>query len=128
MISSLAAALLLAQSATAPFSQRGFIETRGIVYPQTAPSDSAHVVGDALLRWEGSYKPSSWLSFEGSFDGRIDTHRQVAREWDLDWDGRETQRPALSMRRFSAVLHRGKFTAEVGRQFIRWGKADILNP
>jgi hypothetical protein len=25
-------------------------------------------------------------------------------------------------------VHKGKITAEIGRQFIRWGKADILNP
>jgi hypothetical protein len=28
----------------------------------------------------------------------------------------------------SVLLHRGRFNAEIGRQFIRWGKADILNP
>ena len=128
MISGAMVVFVLAQGATPQFSQRGFIETRGIVYPQTAPNDSGHVVGDALLRWEGAYKPKSWLTFDGSFDARTDTHHQVAREWDLDVDGRETQRPALSMRRMSATFHRGKFTTEIGRQFIRWGKADILNP
>ncbi len=25
-------------------------------------------------------------------------------------------------------MHQGRLTAEVGRQFVRWGKADILNP
>jgi len=118
------AALLLAQSLT----QRGFIETRMLTYPQDAPNDSANFVGDALLRWEGQYKAKSWLSFSGSFDARTDTHHQVARTWPVDWDGRQTQRPALSMRQFSATLHRGKFTVEIGRQFIRWGKTDILNP
>ena len=118
------AALLLAQSLT----QRGFIETRMLAYPQDAPNDSANFVGDALLRWEGQYKAKSWLSFSGSFDARTDTHHQVARTWPVDWDGRQTQRPALSMRQFSATLHRGKFTVEIGRQFIRWGKTDILNP
>jgi hypothetical protein len=28
----------------------------------------------------------------------------------------------------SAALHKGGATVEIGRQFIRWGKADILNP
>ena len=32
------------------------------------------------------------------------------------------------MRRLSATLSRGGFTLDVGKQFIRWGKADILNP
>ncbi len=118
------AALLLAQS----FSQRGFVETRGLVYPQTAPNDSGRIVGDALIRWEGSYTAKPWLTLSSSFDARTDTHRQVARDWKLDVNGRNIQRPSLSMRRMSATLHRGKFTAEVGRQFIRWGKTDILNP
>jgi hypothetical protein len=123
------AALLIAQGAAAQsFSQRGFLETRALVYPQTAPNDSAHFVGDALLRWEGDYTATPWLTISGSFDGRTDTHHQVAREWDVDFDGRTIQRPALSARRISATLHRGGFTAEIGRQFIRWGKTDILNP
>lgn len=118
------AALLLAQN----FSQRGFLETRGLGYPQTTQNDSGHIVGDALFRWEADYTATPWLTIYGSFDARTDTHRQVAREWDLDVDGRNLARPALSMRRFSASIHRGRFTAEIGRQFIRWGKTDILNP
>ncbi|MEI9813710.1 MAG: hypothetical protein WDO18_14125 [Acidobacteriota bacterium] len=117
-------ALLLAQS----FTQRGYVETRVLAYPQSAPGDSGHIVGDVLARWEGSYQATPWLNISSSFDARTDTHRQVAREWDFDVDGRNIQRPALSLRRMSATLHRGKWTAEVGRQFIRWGKTDILNP
>jgi len=37
-------------------------------------------------------------------------------------------RPALSFRRFSATAFKGPVTLEAGKQFIRWGKADILNP
>jgi hypothetical protein len=118
------AGFLLAQS----FTQRGFVETRALVYPQTAPGDSGRVVGDVLLRWEGSYTATPWLTISSSFDGRTDTHRQVARSWELDTNGRNIARPALSMRRMSATLHQGKFTAEIGRQLIRWGKTDILNP
>src|SRR6202008_634046 len=46
----------------------------------------------------------------------------------IDWKDRSAQRPAFSLRRFSATYHKGKLTAEFGKQFIRWGKADILNP
>lgn len=118
------AALLLAQNLT----QRGFIETRAITYPQAAPGDSGRIVGDALLRWEGDFSPTPWLTISSSLDARTDTHRQVLRNAAFDTNGRTIQRPALSMRRMSASIHRGKFTAEVGRQFIRWGKTDILNP
>jgi hypothetical protein len=124
MITGALVSVLVAQS----FTQRGFVETRALVYPQTVPGDSGRVVGDALLRWEGSYTPTPWLTISSSLDARTDTHRQVSRDAAFDVDGRNIQRPALSMRRMSATLHRGKFTAEVGRQFIRWGKTDILNP
>ena len=105
------AAILLAQD----FSQRGFLENRTLVYPQTAPNDSGHVVNETLLRWDASYQPKPWLTFSGSFDARTDTHRQVARTWDVDVNGQNILRPAFSLRRMSATLHRGKFTAEVGR-------------
>lgn len=117
-------AVLLAQG----FDQRGFIEDRTVVYPQAGSNDSGRVVSETLLRWEASYDVRPWLSLRGSFDARTDTHRQDRRTWALDVDGRQIQRPALSARRMSAVLHSGKFTAELGRQFIRWGKTDILNP
>lgn len=123
------ATLLLTCSTWAQqFDQRGFIENRTLVYPQEGANDTGHVVDEMLLRWEVSYEATPWLSLRGAFDARSDTHRQVARTWDLDIDGRNIQRPALSIRRASAVVHRGGFTGEIGRQFIRWGKTDILTP
>lgn len=117
-------ALMLAQN----FEQRGFIENQTLVYPQTAPNDSANIVNQTLLRWDASYQLTPWLKISGSIDARADTHEQTERTWGLDVDDRSIQRPAFSLRRASATLHKGKFTAELGRQFIRWGKADILNP
>jgi hypothetical protein len=52
----------------------------------------------------------------------------VQREWGLSWQDREIQRPAFEVRRLSAIYHRGRVTAELGKQFVRWGKADLLNP
>jgi len=115
---------LLAQN----FEQRGFIENRALFYPQDAPNDRAHAVDQTLLRWEASYKVAPWLKFNGSFDARADTHRQVDRSLRLDLDDRAIQRPTLSLRQLSATIHKGKVTAELGRQIIRWGKTDILTP
>jgi hypothetical protein len=117
-------ALLLAQN----FDQRGFIENQTLFYPQTAPNDSGTIVNQTLLRWEASYQIAPWLKFSGAIDARTDTHLQTERTWGFDVDDRSIKRPAFSMRRASATLHKGKFTVELGRQFIRWGKADILNP
>jgi hypothetical protein len=110
------------------FTQRGFIETALTAYPETAPNDSGHAVGYGLLRYEASYKLRPWLRLSGSIDARFDTHEQVDRALHLDWQDRSLRRPALSLRDFNATLSKGKLTAEFGKQFIRWGKADILNP
>lgn len=117
-------ALMLAQN----FEQRGFLENTTLIYPQTAPNDSGYVVDETLLRWEASYKLASWLKISGAFDARTDSHRQVSRESGFDVDDRSILRPAFSLRRLSSTLHKGKVTAEIGRQFIRWGKTDILTP
>ena len=122
---------LLALSTSAfgqAFQERGYIENQTLIYPETTPNDSGHVVNETLLRWEASFQAYSWLKLNTALDARFDTHQQVEREWRLDVDDRSIQRPAFSLRRISATIHKGKFTAELGRQFIRWGKADILNP
>jgi hypothetical protein len=120
---------LLAHSLTAQsFEQRGFVENQTLLYPQDASNDSGHAVDSMLVRWEASYKASSWFTLAGAFDARADSHGETDRAARVDFDDRETLRPALSVRRLSAVMHKGKLTAELGRQFIRWGKADILNP
>jgi len=115
---------LLAQN----FEQRGFIENQSFFYPQKAPNDSAQVVDQSAIRWEASYKVAPWLKLSGTLDARADTHRQVDRNARLDLDDRTAQRPALSLRELNATVHKGKVTAEFGRQIIRWGKTDILTP
>jgi hypothetical protein len=123
-------ALLLAAFAAGAqdFSQRGFLEITGLLFPQTAPNDSSHAVGEALFRYEAFYKLSPNLRFAGGIDARTDTHRETERELGLSWWDRERLRPAFEVRRLSATYTRGKLTVEAGKQFIRWGKTDVLNP
>ena len=122
----LAAATAYAQN----FTQRGFLETTALVFPQAAPNDSAHAVGEALFRYEAFYKLTN-LSFAASVDARADTHQETARDWgswrDFWWD-RTRRRPLFSVRRLSATYTRGRLTLEAGKQLIRWGKADVLTP
>jgi hypothetical protein len=110
------------------YTERGFLENRGTFYPQKAPNDSAQAVGESLFRYEGFYKPSQTLEVAGAVDFRIDTHRQVERTFHLSWWDRETQRPIGEIRRLSASYHNGPLTFEAGKQFIRWGKTDIVTP
>lgn len=110
------------------FTQRGYLETRGLFFPQTVPGDSSRAIGEAILRWEASYKLNENWKLNGMLDARTDSHRQVERELRVDWQDRSTMRPALSFRRFSATYSKKGLTVELGKQFVRWGKADILNP
>jgi hypothetical protein len=121
--------ILIAFAACAQdFTQRGFIETAGIFYPQSAPNDSGRAIGEALLRYEAFYKFTPALRFNAAFDARTDTHHETERALHLSWWDRERLRPAFDVRRLSALYTRGKLTFEAGRQLIRWGKADVLNP
>ena len=119
---------LASLAAAQDFTQRGFFETGAFFYPQTAPGDSAHAVAGELFRYEPAYKTHSGFTFAASFDARTDTHREVDRAPHLSlWD-RETARPAFAIRRLSLTYRRGRLTVELGKQLIRWGKADLLNP
>jgi hypothetical protein len=110
------------------FSQLGYLETEVTAYPQTAPNDSGRWIGQSRFRYEPSYKLNSGFRVQASFDARVDTHRQAQRSWDLSFWDRTTQWPAFAVRQLSASYSRGPLTLELGKQFVRWGKTDILNP
>lgn len=110
------------------FTQRGFLEADFLGYPQTVPDDSGQAVGAALFRWEAFYKLNSDWQFAGGTDARADTHQQVDRAWELSWDDRQTRRPSFEVRQLNATYTKKKLTVVLGKQFIRWGKADLLNP
>ncbi len=112
----------------ADFSQRGFWELRTVLYPQAAANDRGRAVAEGRIRYEAFFKISGWLRAAAALDAQTDSHHQTARRWSVSvWD-RERQRPAFALRRFSVAASRGGWTAEFGRQFIRWGKTDVLNP
>jgi hypothetical protein len=120
--------LLAAAAAAQDFSQRGFIETGGYFFPQSALNDSGRAIGESLLRYEAFYKLAPNLRLSGGIDLRTDSHLETARGLELSWFDRERLRPAIAIRRLSATYSRGRLTIEAGKQFVRWGKTDILNP
>jgi hypothetical protein len=122
--------LLFALLLLAPqdYTQRGFVESRNTLYPQAAINDSSHVVAEVQARYEGFYKFKKDFQLAGALDFRTDTHHQTDRDFDFDWKDRGRQRPLLSLRRLSAQYHRSGLTLEVGKQFVRWGRTDIVNP
>jgi hypothetical protein len=111
-----------------PVTQRGFVEGQVVGFPQTAPNDATQVIGNALFREEVFLKPASWIQFAAGVDLRANSHDEVEDAWRLDFRDRGVQRPRAAVRRLTATISRGGFTLEAGKQFIRWGRADILNP
>ncbi len=123
----LAALFTAVPAAAQVFSQKGFVEAKGIGYPQPTAKDETQVVGETLLRYEAAVRPASWLRLNGGIDARADTHEQT--EWNgISWSDRSIKRAGLAVRRLDATLTRGPLTLQLGKQFIRWGKTDILNP
>lgn len=109
-------------------SERGFVEGRGQLFFQENKTDTPREIGDVLLRQEVFIKPSPWLRLFGGVDLRGNTHDQVEDEWRLDFQDRGTLRPRAAVRRLGATISAPHFTLDAGKQFIRWGRADILNP
>src|SRR3954471_18467652 len=109
-------------------TQRGFADGLIAVFPQDAPADAVNTIGDVLVREEVFARPASWLRLAAGFDLRFNTNDQVDQSWRVDLSDRGIQRPAISVRRLSATLTRGPLTVDVGKQFIRWGKTDIVTP
>ncbi len=110
------------------FSQRGFVALSGNIYPETFPIDSTQVIGGVLAQYEPKWRPKRWLTFRGSFDVGTDSHQQFARNLHFDWEDRSLRRSPVSIRELFAVFAHGGFTLMLGKQFIRWGEADFLNP
>lgn len=121
--------LWLAQDSVTPrWQQRGFVELRGNAFPQTVPGDSGRLTGEGLWRQEVSLALGrGWKAF-GAMDARTDSRNQTARTFVWSATDRTIQRPAFALRRASLQYQRRWLTVEAGRQFIRWGKADLLNP
>jgi hypothetical protein len=109
-------------------AQRGFIDGRVFGFPQTAPTDATQAVGDILFREEVFLRPSRWIQFATGLDLRGNSHAQTEEVWRLDFSDRGVRRPRAGIRRLTATLTAGHFTLDAGKQFIRWGRADILNP
>ena len=123
----LIAAVLPASATAQSFEHRGYAETSFTVYPQTTPQDSGRFVAEALFRWEPTVRAGRWR-FDAAFDARTDSHHLTQRSGEVTYWDRTTQRPAFAVGRVMASWARGPLTVELGKQFVRWGKTDILVP
>ena len=109
-------------------THRGFIEGEATGFFEEAINDPERRVGDVLAREEVFFRAGRWFELGTGVDFRANSHSQVEDDWRFDVDDRATLRPRLALRRLSATFVAGGFTLDVGKQFIRWGRADVINP
>ena len=110
------------------FSERGFVELRGLGFPEVTSLDSNRTLGDALVRQEIFLKPTRWFQFALGVDLRGSSHDEVEEQWRLDLEDRTVLRPRAAVRRLTVAFTTRHVSLDLGKQFIRWGRADILSP
>lgn len=115
-------------SDTSRFTTRGFLETRAFGFGQADERDMTRGRNDVIVRQEAFAKPARWLQLAAGVDLRDNSHGQGESEWRIDIDDRGTLRPRLAVRRLSASFSSRRMTLDLGKQFLRWGRADILSP
>lgn len=120
--------LVIGTAAAQTLTGRGYLEMRSYFYPQTASGDSARAVAESVLNYEAFYRPDSDFSFAAGVEAQTDTHAQTERVFHLSSLDRGLRRPPFALHRLTAAYHKGLLNVELGRQIVRWGKADILNP
>lgn len=118
---------LPAPAAAQAFEQRGFAEAVLTGYPLEAAVDPTQVVIEALFRYEATWRRGG-LKLDGSLDARVDSHDLTERRVDVAFWDRTIERPVVAVRRLSASWAHRFLTIDVGKQFVRWGKTDILTP
>ncbi|HYT76998.1 MAG TPA: hypothetical protein VEL79_19745 [Vicinamibacterales bacterium] len=125
---SLVVILWASSGAAQAVSPSGFVDGSVFGFPQTVPNDATRIVGDALFRNEIVLRPADWFQLAAGLDLRVNSHDQVEDRWRLDVEDRGVLRPRAAVRRLAATVAARGFTLDVGKQFIRWGRADIIYP
>jgi hypothetical protein len=116
-----------AGAATAqPLSQRGFVEGSTWGFLEPTPQDDTQLIGDLLTREDLFVTIRSWLRVAAGADLRANSHDQVT--GDFSFLDRTTRRAVVSVRSLKATITHEHLTLDAGKQFVRWGKTDIVVP
>lgn len=123
-----AMALLPAPAAAQTVENRAFIEGRLVGFTEEARNDWRRLVSDVLVREEVFLDLTEWLQVAAGVDLRANSHGHVENDWRFDYEDRGIRRPQIALRRLSMTLRAGALTLDLGKQFLRWGRTDILSP
>ncbi len=126
--------VLLLFACTAPalaqktFEVGGFFYGNGQFYSRRPNPPDTYALGTSRFQLWSSGSLGKRISWRAAYDLRIDTHNNVDRTNWLDFSERGLQQPAGSLSELYVELKLSRFDFRVGRQEIRWGRADGYNP
>jgi hypothetical protein len=106
----------------------GSLQESGRFYVQTPNASDAYAEVNARFQMWGRATITKKLSFRSALDLRVDTHRNVDRGRWLDIENRGLRQPAGSISEFYMDAKLGHVDLRLGKQQIRWGRADGFNP
>jgi hypothetical protein len=106
----------------------GFFETSFQGYARTPRPADAHAVGAGRFEIWSRGTLGTRVSWRGALDLRLDTHGDVNRHRWFDLSERGLLQPAGTVRELYTDLKLGKLDLRIGKQQIRWGRADGFNP
>ncbi len=106
----------------------GYLEAAGHFYSHRPnPSDTLAKGVTRFKVWSKAILSKN-LSWRATYDLRLETHRDIDRSRWLDTTDRGLLQPAGSLGEFYVDLKLNGTDLRVGRQEIRWGRADGYNP
>jgi hypothetical protein len=129
----LASGFLLLASCSNLFPQSiweygGFLQESGRFYANKPNPSDAYAEGNAQFQLWGRAPLSKNLSVRSVFDIRVDTHGNVNRGRWMDIEERGLRRPAGSISELYLDAKVGRVDLRLGKQRVRWGRADGFNP
>jgi hypothetical protein len=106
----------------------GFLQESAQVYAKTPNPSDAYSEANAHFQFWCRAQVSKKLSWRGAFDIRLDTHKNVDRGRWADLTQRGIQQPAGAVSEFYLDARLSHLGLRLGKQQIRWGRADGFNP
>jgi hypothetical protein len=122
-------ALLLAPAfGQVSWEHGGFLEESGQLFARRPNPSDTYAAGAGYFHLWSRAAVNNRLSFRGALDFRIDTHRDVSRRDWFELGDRGVRQPAGALSELYADLKLGHLDLRLGKQQIRWGRADGFNP
>jgi hypothetical protein len=106
----------------------GFLQESAQVYAETPNPSDAYSEAHTHFQFRTRARITKSLSWRGTFDFQLDTHKNVDRGRWTDLEQRGIRKPAGAVSEFYLDAKLPHLDLRLGKQQIRWGRADGFNP